>query len=1053
MAKVLGTVEQLSTRGSSLADATVPRFFNGAEIGALSAEASSIGAAAKEAVELLGDDPVELLIKDRLAVVQKAASLVDSASSPRPSIDHIHRAGQTIRNTLRSTAGDVRGSISNDTERVLTELRGVQPRSLGASAIDELRSAIELRAALELPPLKLDARPLYPFDLPAGDAAAHVRLLQRPFAQQHGLLRDTDAVAARIEQLVGADPAQMSAIDAAELHVLVGAGADATWRLPRSIGERSLAEAVDVLSRGGDDALRAQFATAVTEHRAAIDATIPTANAATAAAVDAVPAAPSLRSLLDRDPATWSTQDWRAMETTLQSDAAAGSPLGIPRTIDGARSVERIVRDGIRGRDGAVQAMQRYVTAWDAIVPRSDAVVDPAAQRMVGEFAAIVSRDPSELQPRDWSRMRTLLDADPDGSILRGPRSLHNTQSLYRVLGTDGGRNAAAERGRYVEAWRTIVGPGAIAEDVRRQELHGLLRREPETLSRTEWSRMGALVDGAPAEMIDALQPTIHKPDLGGMARRHASERRSVEGSTRLAFARAALSIDDLVSDTARLHGAMRELVERAPGELGPNDWARMRALLELDSSRTVLDGPRYLMSAPSAEIIATSMMHGGDDMRLAARRLLGAWSAHMTGRWSSQERLLEAARGYASREPSSLSPAEWREVGTMIDVAGSTLRAPRHISGVDALEVTAARAAEGLPIAMPQTERAFRAWRLQFDPELSKPGALTNAVRSLVDRDPATLSVAEWRTLQTFIDFDAGWNTLGFASMPSGVASIADLVEAGVSRRPVDRGTWARIVDAWRLHADGVAADLPRLEAALYDAASPASGTFDEAALGRLRAVLDADARGGLLKAGRLGELFEPLREALSSRTPLTTDSTTIDLVRNRLLDGSQVTERRAQIRAAIDSGSFPKGVSLAEIREADARWLDRPPFEQLALEGQLGAFSGPKAFTMARDFLFRARDVQRPAEVPIPMSGLWDETRRLIDVNLERLAGHTRRGEVRGYSTHPDYAQVGRIQANVELLRRVIGGMHPATPPDQQVVRLGETRAAGAVGDALEW
>ena len=1052
MAKVLGTVEQLSSRGAELADATVPRFFNGTELQALSGEASSMVADARRARALLGDSPVELLLKDRLAAVAHAGiSASNEAGTIKPTIGVIQTFGRTVRDSMRTTMGDVRADIANSTSQALTDVRMVQPRSLGSAAIDDLRHAIELRAALQLPELKLGVRPLSGSDVPAGDPGAHVRLLQRQYMIDRDLMRDVDAASTRIDELIGSDPSKVSALDAAELRALLDVGPDASWTLPRTVGDMPLRDALDALSRGGDEALLGEFAAAVDAHRAVIQTAVPATHAAR---VDT-----SLRSLLDRTPTAWSTDDWRSLGALVERDAATGSSLGLPRSIDGARGVERIIRDGIRGRDGAATAMQRYVDAWDTIVPRIDVDAtaaampdDPRALRLVGELATIVARDPDELKAGDWLRFRTLLDADPAEITLRGPRSLRNASSLYRVLRTDTGYRGIIERQRYVEAWRTVIGPGALTDDARRVETHTLLLRDPESLTAHDWRRLSSLVDGAQPSLVGDLKLGPDVSDLGGIAWRHATDGRAVDGHTRLAFASASLAVDGLTDDTVRLHGAMRELVDRSTGELTPNDWARVRALLEADTTRTVLDGPRYLMSAPSAEVVATSMMSGRDDMQLPARRLIAAWSAHMSGRWSSQEALVDAARRLAVREPSTLAPAEWRELGTMIDIAGPTLRSPRHMGGgVDPLEVTAARAAEGLPIAMPQAERAFRAWRLQFDPELSKPGALMGAVRSLVDRDPATLSPGEWRRLQAIVDFDAGWNTLGFLSMPKGVRTLGELVEDGVEQRPIRLGDWNRVIDAWRLHADGIAVDLPRMESALYDAMSPAAGTFDDAALGQLRAILDADARGGLLKGGRVGDLIDQLHTTVGSARPerLSTDSSLIDRIRNRLLDGSEITERRAQIRAAIDRGRFPERVSLEEIREADPRWADRSPFERLALEGQLGAFSGAEAFTSARDFLHRARDVQPPASLPDPMRALWADSRRLVDVNLERLAGRTPRGEVKGYSTHPDYAQVGRVPSNLELVQRVLGGTHPATQPDQQVRRLGQATAA----ETLTW
>ncbi len=1049
IAGALETVERLSRRGAVLADASVPRFFNGAEIDALSTEAASIASDASRARQLLGDAPLESLVRDRLATVVHAATAVSGTSAVKPTIDAIQSFGRSVRDTLRPTVSDVRAGAAVGTSNVLTDVLAAAPRDLSAAALDELRASVALRQSLGLPPFSVGARPISSTDLLAGDPGAHVRLLHRPYLERQGLHADVEYAVGRIDEIIGTDPGRISPVDAAELHALVQAGSDATWKLPRSVAGMPLRDALAQLSRGTDDDLLRQFSRSVMEHRATIETVVPTS------APDHAPV--GLRSFVDRDPSSWSAGDWRALATILERDAAAGAPLGVPRAIDGVRGVERIIRDGIRGRAGAADAMQRYLRAWETIVPRAtetatDAPADPAVRRLVGELTAIIARDVSELDARDWARFGALLDADSSGTILHGPRELRTALPLARAISGEGDHRAMADRARYIDAWRTTIGPDAVADDVRRSEVHGLLLREPDSLERDDWRRLAALVDGAPASLVDELNLDPEISDLGAIARRHATSQRGVDGHTRLAFASATLAIDELMVDPVRLHGALRDLVDRAPEQLGPNEWARVRALLRADPQGEILDGPRRLTSAPHAEVIATSMMNGRTDMELPARRLLSAWSAHMSGRWSRPEALVDAARRIAVQEPSALTTAEWRELGTMIDVSASTLRAPRSIVGVDPLEVTAARAAEGLPIALPQAERNFRAWRLQFDPELAKPGALSVAARELVDRDPSSLNVQELRRLQSIVDFDAGWNMLGFPTMPDRVPSLTQLIDQGLSGRTIDQNDWIRVVDAWRLHADGIAQDQPRLEAALYEALSPSSGTFDDTSLVRIRSILDADQRGGILDTGRSGgDLMDSLRNVIGSAraAELTVDAPLVDRLRNRLLGAGEVTERRAGIRAAIDGGSFPARTSLEEIREADPRWAERTPFEQLALEARLGAFASGDSFTSARDFLHRARDVRPPSHMPDAMRPLWHESRRLVDVNLERLAGRTPRGQVKGYSTHPDYAQVGRVQSNIELMARISASKVPSTPPDQRVRRIGEA----AVAETLSW
>jgi hypothetical protein len=81
----------------------------------------------------------------------------------------------------------------------------------------------------------------------------------------------------------------------------------------------------------------------------------------------------------------------------------------------------------------------------------------------------------------------------------------------------------------------------------------------------------------------------------------------------------------------------------------------------------------------------------------------------------------------------------------------------------------------------------------------------------------------------------------------------------------------------------------------------------------------------------------------------------------------------------------------------------------------------------------------------MPDALAGIWRETRRLAEVNSQRLTGRTPRGEVAGYGGHPDYAQVGRIRENIELIRRMTPSTHP--------VSSNASASSGAGSDLLGW
>lgn len=70
----------------------------------------------------------------------------------------------------------------------------------------------------------------------------------------------------------------------------------------------------------------------------------------------------------------------------------------------------------------------------------------------------------------------------------------------------------------------------------------------------------------------------------------------------------------------------------------------------------------------------------------------------------------------------------------------------------------------------------------------------------------------------------------------------------------------------------------------------------------------------------------------------------------------------------------------------------------------------------------------------LPAELLPVREQTLALIDLNLARMQGVTPDGAVVGYADHPDYAEIGRIQTNVEFMQ-------------------GAAAASAAKADTLTW
>ena len=76
----------------------------------------------------------------------------------------------------------------------------------------------------------------------------------------------------------------------------------------------------------------------------------------------------------------------------------------------------------------------------------------------------------------------------------------------------------------------------------------------------------------------------------------------------------------------------------------------------------------------------------------------------------------------------------------------------------------------------------------------------------------------------------------------------------------------------------------------------------------------------------------------------------------------------------------------------------------------------------TGARTFLGELAAIRhRPADMPPELAELWRDTAMLVDANVARIGGSARDRIATGYRHHPDYAELGRVEANAQLVGAV--------------------------------
>ncbi|MCW2920346.1 MAG: hypothetical protein JWL76_220 [Thermoleophilia bacterium] len=263
-----------------------------------------------------------------------------------------------------------------------------------------------------------------------------------------------------------------------------------------------------------------------------------------------------LRELLAREPETFDARDWASLHALLTDDAVTRTGRG-PRSIDGLIRFDEIAAKTIERPlgDAGMRSVGRYFTAWR--------LAGAPAEERVARASTIFQRDPARVTPEDWADLGTLLDSDPDGVILRGPRTLDGhldfryfvTQNAIRPTSSPGGYY---QLNRYMSEWRTLLDPAypqkvAVALD---EVASGSPSPNARALVAAEGHRLAELVEGRPADEQAAIASAM-------LAMDDVTSSRGVEGTLKLL--RSGLVADAPAADPAV--GALRrqtlELVDR----------------------------------------------------------------------------------------------------------------------------------------------------------------------------------------------------------------------------------------------------------------------------------------------------------------------------------------------------------------------------------------------------------------------------------------------------------------------------------------------------------
>lgn len=542
------------------------------------------------------------------------------------------------------------------------------------------------------------------------------------------------------------------------------------------------------------------------------------------------------------------------------------------------------------------------------------------------------------------------------------------------------------------EALRAFEMPGGIVgRFLRGNEAKQLLARTNDRAVQTQ-RVLRASGFGPAADAIDGALQQLARP-----ARREQAVRSR------------GVSVIDAVEGAERalrpqLGEALRDLLRRDGATHTDESWRQLAALLDLDRRGTALTAA--IPTRGTRQLAET--LQGADDVASAQRI-----HAELASRSAGDEATLAEARSIFARDPSELTPQQWTRLDELLqsDPDGTLLTGPRRFDDTW-LALTGTSRYVPAPDLMPTMRRYFDRWSAIMLPDTERLAY----VQEVLDTPPGQVTQQQWRALQGLVDHEPSLELFGKLLPGQDARRVLSSVRHYLGEAPARRFHALWNVD--RMSAQ------QRIEAARAIFSRPperlAAGEWAQ-----LEALLRTDIPG----PRRLGSI-NPLDTIASAQTNevLTRPSDPWDAAPyfsawNETLDPDHLRNLQRAVDAIVagDASSQQLEMVLIDRVRLGALVADRSAEDQLKVATAVLRGSGDHPGEGAKETLRTLREslARRPADAELEQ--LRGQTLELIDRNIARMEGRTPAGAVRGYSNHPDYAEVGRIRANIDIFDAV--------------------------------
>ncbi|MCW2922376.1 MAG: hypothetical protein JWL76_2250 [Thermoleophilia bacterium] len=765
---------------------------------------------------------------------------------------------------------------------------------------------------------------------------------------------------------------------------------------------------------------------------------------ATIAALSPAQRTEQLASLLGRSSTELTTEDWTKVVAILD-DPTTRESLTMPLELDDAKPLRTIAASLAADEYKPGVATQRYFDLFQV------SSMPEAEQR--AQVAAILAKHSRDVTTDEWRRLATFIDHEPTRGFLGIDVELDGAKPLRDIARSiaAGEYPAGAATQRYFEQ----AAIAATTPAQRQEQLASLLGRHSSELSNEEWMRVVSLLDdpatrdslGIPLEISDA------KP-LRTIAASLAASEYKPGAATQRYF--------DLFRVSRMTEAEQRATIAatfaKHSRDVTKEEWTTLATLIEHPKSRPLLGIDAEIEGAKPLAQIARSVAAGEYEAGAATQRYFEQATIAATPPAQRQEQLASLL----GRNPDELSSEEWTRIVTLLDdpTTRESVTIPLELPSAKPLRTIAASVAAGEYKPGAATKAYFDA----FAVSRMTPEARTVAIDSIFAGHSRDVSKEDWGRLVALIDSGGVGEHLGISVELDGAKSLREIAAAVAKGEYEPGAATQRYFDAFALQRLTPEARMAEASA-LFSRNSADLSTED---WGRLAALLDDEATRVRTQVPMELENAKPLRTI--ARSLANAEYKPGEATQRYFVEWQRRNDPAYQARLEAALADITSGGASPESRTLVAEQWDRlaelvagrPAAEQAAIaEVMMGLDSVAGSRSVKSTLELLLANMPPAEDVPAALVATRNETVALIERNLARLDGSTPTGAVRGYSNHPDYAEIGRIRANTSFLQEAMRlepaaeGLRPqpGVAADAATGVAADEVATASAGETLTW